>query len=141
MELLCIYGTGLQTAEQLTYTSKYQFPDSQPYITWGDGDATVNARSLRACRRFASMQREPVHFLKCFDRRLFDAQVREAPIAKADHLQMLHSTQLVSLVRDYLANLSAVTPPPPPPRKLGPPVPKPLLLRPLQAASKKEELL
>ena len=103
VELLCIYGTGLETVGRLTYKAN-QFPDSQPTITWDDGDATVNIRSLRACRRFADRQRAPVH---------------EVPLVGEDHLKMLHSSVVVALVRDFLHNISRAEFSPPPPPQLS----------------------
>lgn len=48
----CLYGIGVHsTAEMYTYSSG-QFPDGTPSVTYGDGDGTVNARSLKACKSF-----------------------------------------------------------------------------------------
>ncbi|WKX88228.1 hypothetical protein Q1695_008118 [Nippostrongylus brasiliensis] len=51
VEVHCIYGTGVQTPEQFSWTKGY-FPDYVPYIKYGDGDGTVNRRSAEVCRRW-----------------------------------------------------------------------------------------
>jgi len=52
--LHCLYGTGVNTPEMYTY-SEGKFPDGTPSVTNGDGDGTVNARSLKACSSFKQM--------------------------------------------------------------------------------------
>ncbi|KAF5399114.1 Phosphatidylcholine-sterol acyltransferase (Lecithin-cholesterol acyltransferase)/ Phospholipase A [Paragonimus heterotremus] len=50
VELYCVYGTQVATMEQVIYTSS--FPDELPKLVMGDGDGTVNLRSLEVCRRW-----------------------------------------------------------------------------------------
>lgn len=47
----CLHGTGVPTVETVTYDD--DFPDTQPTFTTGDGDGTVNYRSLSACHQWA----------------------------------------------------------------------------------------
>ena len=118
VEMFCMYGTGTATPAAFQYTSYYKFPDSQPYVlsepigVGMSGDGTVNIRSLRACQLFADAdaQTEPV-WLK--------------PLAGEDHLQMLHSKQVLAAVRDVLVQINngsdasdrmSRTPAPKPPR-------------------------
>lgn len=49
--LYCLYGSGVDTPEMYSYGSG-DFPDKTPSVTNGDGDGTVNARSLKACIYF-----------------------------------------------------------------------------------------
>ena len=49
--LHCLYGTGVNTPELYTYSAG-AFPDGKPSVSNGDGDGTVNVRSLKACARF-----------------------------------------------------------------------------------------
>lgn len=49
VQLHCLYGTGVHTAASFVY-EKGEFPDHQPEIIYGDGDGTVNRRSLEAWR-------------------------------------------------------------------------------------------
>ena len=52
----CLYGTGVNTAESFTF-GEGEFPDTQPHVAYGDGDGTVNVRSLQACSKWS--QRQP----------------------------------------------------------------------------------
>lgn len=47
----CFYGTNRKTREQLVY-SEGTFPDKQPSYNYGDGDGTVNIRSLELCKKW-----------------------------------------------------------------------------------------
>ena len=49
VEVYCIYGSKVLTPEKLSWAKGY-FPDYQPVIVYGDGDGTVNRRSLEACK-------------------------------------------------------------------------------------------
>ncbi|XP_066927117.1 lysosomal phospholipase A and acyltransferase-like [Clytia hemisphaerica] len=50
IKVYCVHGTDVPTSEVLTYGDN--FPDATPTITTGDGDGTVNHRSLEACKRW-----------------------------------------------------------------------------------------
>jgi lysophospholipase-3 len=47
----CIHGVGVNTMETLEYKED-KFPDHNPKIGFGDGDSTVNTRSLEGCLRW-----------------------------------------------------------------------------------------
>ncbi|CAF0721102.1 unnamed protein product [Brachionus calyciflorus] len=47
-----LYGTGLKTPESFTYLKPKDFPDSQPAVTYGDGDGTVNLKSLQGFKKW-----------------------------------------------------------------------------------------
>ncbi|KAK2183869.1 hypothetical protein NP493_293g01023 [Ridgeia piscesae] len=51
VDTYCLYGSGIPTPEMLVY-GEGEFPDMQPETKMGDGDGTVNLRSLRYCRRW-----------------------------------------------------------------------------------------
>ncbi|VDN03691.1 unnamed protein product, partial [Thelazia callipaeda] len=51
VEVHCIYGFGIDTPENFEW-STWWFPDYQPSTKYGDGDGTVNRRSLEACRKW-----------------------------------------------------------------------------------------
>ena len=51
----CLHGSGVDTPESFKF-SDGQFPDAQPTTTNGDGDGTVNLRSLRACEMWSKRQ-------------------------------------------------------------------------------------
>ena len=57
--LYCLYGTNVPTPETFKYGLN-KFPDSFPKTSFGDGDGTVNIRSLKACERFINKQQQKV---------------------------------------------------------------------------------
>ena len=48
VEIHCLHGINVSTPAAFTYGPN-QFPDTQPKVTYGNGDGTVNAESLYAC--------------------------------------------------------------------------------------------
>merc|ERR1712137_993576 len=59
VEVHCLYGTGIDTAERLIYSKT--MPTGKATILMGDGDGTVNVRSLSACTKWAIEQKQPVY--------------------------------------------------------------------------------
>ena len=57
--LHCLYGVEVQTRASFTF-GEGEFPDTPPKVTYGDGDGTVNRRSLEACNKWVQRQRYPV---------------------------------------------------------------------------------
>ena len=57
--LYCLYGTGVPTPEKFVYGAD-EFPDTFPKTLFGDGDGTVNIRSLKACQSFVGKQKQKV---------------------------------------------------------------------------------
>ncbi|BFZ19520.1 hypothetical protein BsWGS_22559 [Bradybaena similaris] len=55
----CLHGSGVPTLETLVF-GKGQFPDTYPASVNGDGDGTVNLRSLLGCLRWVGAQKYPV---------------------------------------------------------------------------------
>lgn len=55
----CIYGLGVPTPQNFTWAKGY-FPDYQPSIVYGDGDGTVNRRSLEVCKGWQNQHGEDV---------------------------------------------------------------------------------
>ena len=51
VDVHCIHGVGVNTMETLEYKED-KFPDHNPKISFGDGDSTVNTRSLAGCLRW-----------------------------------------------------------------------------------------
>ncbi|KAI6182927.1 hypothetical protein M3Y97_00433100 [Aphelenchoides bicaudatus] len=85
----CIYGHSVQTPELLTWAKGY-FPDYQPTITYGDGDGTVNRRSLEICKRW---QNESAA-----------GTVTVHELENADHLGILGDPRTIQLIKDILYN-------------------------------------
>lgn len=73
VEIHCLYGSGIQTVESLNYEKSYDL-SGKPTLVFGDGDGTVNRRSLEACRHWSSQQKQPIY-------------LREFP--GADHMSIL----------------------------------------------------
>ncbi|GAB6026887.1 hypothetical protein CHUAL_013532 [Chamberlinius hualienensis] len=64
VEVHCLYGTGVDTEEKITYST---IPSNSPTIKYGSGDGTVNLRSLEGCLRWKGKQKQPV-YSQAFDR-------------------------------------------------------------------------
>jgi lysophospholipase-3 len=61
VEYHALYGVGVKTPESFVYTAS-QWPDSQPSVLYGDGDGTVNLRSLYGFKRWYDQQNERIFF-------------------------------------------------------------------------------
>jgi len=55
------YGVKVNTASAFQYSYWYPFPDHKPYEIAGDGDGTVNIRSLEGWRRWVGKQKQLVN--------------------------------------------------------------------------------
>jgi len=66
VEVHCLYGTGVDTAERLIYSKT--MPTGKATILMGDGDGTVNVRSLSACSKWAIEQKQAV-YVRAFPKR------------------------------------------------------------------------
>jgi lysophospholipase-3 len=86
----CIFGHDVQTPEQLTWARGY-FPDYQPAVLYGDGDGTVNRKSLEVCGRW---QKEGNN----------GSLVTIHRLAGADHLGILADLRTIQLIKDILYN-------------------------------------
>jgi len=58
VEVHCLYGIGVQTEEHVSYKT---IPSNSPTIKYGDGDGTVNLRSLEGCLRWRGKQHQNVY--------------------------------------------------------------------------------
>ena len=81
----------MPTPEQLVYK---KFPDGVPVRKIGDGDGTVNIRSLEFCKQWSDKQSHPV-ITKVF-RRL-------------DHNNILKDKQVVEYVKDVVQNILQIS--------------------------------
>ena len=59
IEVYCWHGINVPTTEKLIY---YKFPTSTPIIEKGNGDGTVNLRSMEVCLNWRDQQTKPVHY-------------------------------------------------------------------------------
>ncbi len=60
VEVHCLYGVGVKTPGSFSYSKEKDFPDSQPSVTYDDGDGTVNIRSLLGYTRWIETQPQGV---------------------------------------------------------------------------------
>lgn len=81
----CLHGVGLDTPDAFSFASTKWY-SSQPDVVSGDGDGTVNLRSLTGCQRWIGAQPQNVYY------RTF---------AKAEHLAMLGNDE----IKRYIASL------------------------------------
>ncbi|KAE9548698.1 hypothetical protein FO519_008096 [Halicephalobus sp. NKZ332] len=88
VEMHCMYGTGVKTPENFTWAKGY-FPDYQPTITYGDGDGTVNIRSLQVCKQWDKSSNDGFH-----------VSVNE--LDGADHMTILKDIRMIAALRKIL---------------------------------------
>lgn len=86
VELHCLFGTGVDTAERLVYDKTT--PLGKATIIMGDGDGTVNVRSLSACAKWADEQKQPVVV---------------QPFPKRDHMGVLNDPDILSYIQNVVA--------------------------------------
>ena len=80
--IYCFYSKGTPTPERLVYDSISTFPDSEPLVEMGEGDGTVNLRSLEACSRWQYIQHKQPVTVKHY--------------ADIGHHELLHLPSLIS---------------------------------------------
>lgn len=85
VEIHCVYSTGLPTVEVLDY-EKSDNLDGDPKLIYGDGDGTVNLKSLLGCTYWRDHQKKPILTYE---------------IKNAEHLQILGHPSAV----DYVLNV------------------------------------
>lgn len=86
VEVHCLYGYGLDTTKSYVY-KKGRWPDKQPKPIMGDGDRTVNIRSLKGCLPWQHLQKQPFHY-KTFQR--------------IEHVEMLKRSVVIEHLREIL---------------------------------------
>nr|XP_026489289.1 group XV phospholipase A2-like [Vanessa tameamea] len=88
VELHCLYGYNVSTVERLVYKAG-SWLDGSPTLARGDGDGTVNLRSLSACERWRAA-RPRAHPLKSL------------ALSGAEHLRILHDPRVVAYLTTVL---------------------------------------
>lgn len=86
VDTYCLYGTGYPTVETYIYDERFPYEDPVDMI-YGDGDDTVNTRSLELCKRWRGQQKQKVH-------------VQE--LRGVDHLNMIFSNLTLSSINEIL---------------------------------------
>uniref|UniRef100_A0A182TIV3 Phosphatidylcholine-sterol acyltransferase n=1 Tax=Anopheles melas TaxID=34690 RepID=A0A182TIV3_9DIPT len=59
VELHCLYGSKINTVESLDYQKSYDLSGT-PVLKMGNGDGTVNSRSLEACLQWTTQQKQTI---------------------------------------------------------------------------------
>lgn len=91
VEVFCMHGSGVDTTEKLVY-KEGEFPGSDPsVIVKGDGDGTVNWRSLIGCTRWDGRQNQRVH---------------HHVIRGVDHLGILRDERAALEITRLIANIN-----------------------------------
>lgn len=86
VELHCLYGTKVATVESLNY-KKSQTVDGTPELIMGDGDGTVNYRSLAACNQWNALQKAPISTVE---------------LQGVDHMGVLTNDQVIKYILDIM---------------------------------------
>lgn len=63
VEMYCLHGTGIPTAETYIYDDRFPYEDPVD-IVYGDGDDTISTRSMELCKQWQGQQKEAVHVLE-----------------------------------------------------------------------------
>lgn len=85
VEVHCLYGSNKKTVERLQYKKAKVFEET-PSLVYGNGDGTVNSRSLEACTSWKHLQNE----------RITAVELRDS-----DHMGILADQRAI----DYIVNL------------------------------------
>ncbi|NWH37929.1 LCAT acyltransferase, partial [Chloropsis hardwickii] len=86
VDTYCLYGTGFPTAETYVYDERFPYEDPVDII-YGDGDDSVNTRSLELCKRWRDQQKQKVY-------------VQE--LRGAHHFNMIFSNLTLSYINEIL---------------------------------------
>ena len=79
----CLYGRNVTTVEKVVFTKPSYFPDS-PTLIYGDGDGTVNLKSLKLCSEWPETR-----------------LVQEFP--NADHMSLLRDVRVLKTVTQIVS--------------------------------------
>ena len=86
VDMHCIHGTGIKTPEVLRYG---KVPDKQPKKVWGDGDSTVNTRSLAGCLLWKDHTEKSLNYLA---------------MRGIDHLSVMSNSRILKYILDVVSN-------------------------------------
>jgi len=86
VEVHCLYGSGMETAERLIFSKGT--PDGKATLIMGDGDGTVNERSLAACQIWQTTQKQPIY---------------SRAFPKRDHMAVLKDPDIMAYIKTVVA--------------------------------------
>lgn len=87
VEFHALYGVEMKTPAGFVWKKQKDFPDTQPSVIYGDGDGTVNLRSLYGYRRWIGKQKKPIYFKE---------------FKGVDHLGILKSKGVIQYIMNLL---------------------------------------
>lgn len=85
VEVHCLHGYGVDTVDSMIFKPG-KFPDGYPNFVFGDGDGTVNKRSLEGCLHWIGHQKQKIY---------------HQTFPKVDHMQILTDANVL----DYIQQL------------------------------------
>lgn len=87
VEVHALYGVDLKTPAGFKWDKQKKFPDTQPTVFYGDGDGTVNLRSLHGFKHWIGKQKQPIY---------------NKEISGAEHLAILKSPDTIEYILQLL---------------------------------------
>ncbi|XP_071449019.1 lysosomal phospholipase A and acyltransferase-like isoform X2 [Hetaerina americana] len=90
VEVHCLHGLGVNTIERLEYAAG-KFPDGYPNLIFGDGDGTVNKRSLEGCTKWSQIGKKK------------NGRIYHQPIPGVSHMDILTDDRVLSYLRSLLS--------------------------------------
>lgn len=96
VEISCVHGVGVETLERLDFGSSFNNP--KPAQAKGDGDGTVNYRSLSACKHWPEQKSQGNYTVNRYE--IPDAEHYDI---LSDHRAINHILNELSLPNDYVA--------------------------------------
>lgn len=97
VDVSCMHGVGVLTLERLDFGSSLSNP--KPSQAMGDGDGTVNYRSLSACKFWSDQQAQPNNYTV----NQFELPNAEHYDILSDHRAINHVLNELTLRSDYVA--------------------------------------
>ncbi|XP_063529576.1 phospholipase A2 group XV-like [Cydia strobilella] len=101
VEVHCVYGYNISTVDRLVYSGG-TWLDGYPVLSPGDGDGTVNVRSLSACEHWAKRRQYGRYGGEGgdggFRRTLNGKPVKSLPLPNAEHLTILHDPRVLDYI-------------------------------------------
>jgi len=86
LEVHCLHGTGVNTMEYLEYPEG-KFPDNKPKISFGNGDGTVNIRSLEGCLEWRGRQIKAIY---------------HQAFTGLDHITIMTNSDVIKYIKDIV---------------------------------------
>lgn len=119
VETHCLHGSGVSTVDSMSYKDAAQFPD-KPILQFGNGDGTVNIRSLRGCLRWQNTEDSKMYTNKsqAFKYKKKWKMKKEAAFGKGrpkvfheefsavDHMAILTDPRVLSYIKSVVGKMN-----------------------------------